>query len=147
MIDTGPNSPSRTQYRKEILLAEDDDELRESLVGLFEHDGYWVTGVPDGDQFLAFIEPIILGERGYWLPDVIVTDVLMPGIPPIEVVDALRQVGCRVPVVVISGLADPAIRAMVRDLGLYWLEKPLEPHRLEDAVIKALEDRGKESTL
>lgn len=148
MVDIAPNSPPRTQHRRsEILLAEDDDELRESLVGLFEHDGYWVTGVPDGDQFLAFIEPIILGEKDYWLPDVIIIDVLMPGIPPIEVVDALRHVGCRVPVVVITGLADPAIREMARELGLYWLQKPLEPQGLEDAVLKALEDRKKESTL
>jgi len=127
--------------RADVLIVEDDDALRESLVWMFEHQGYWACGVVDGSQFLEWTEPIILGESGHWLPDLIITDVVMPGIPPMQVVDALRHVGCKVPVVVISGLADPLIREMVRQLGAQWLEKPLNPDAIERAVRNALVDR------
>lgn len=146
MAPFGPTAAPR-HGRADLLIVEDDDALRESLVWMFEHSGYWATGVVDGSQFLEWTEPIILGERGHWLPDLILTDVVMPGIPPIQVVDALRHVGCHVPVVVISGLDDPHIRELVREMGAQWLEKPLDPRVINEVVRNTLVDPANASNL
>lgn len=137
MLDTVPipHPP-----RGGVLVAEDDDELREALVWLLHVDGFWACGVKDGTQLFEWTEPIILGESHQWIPDLIVTDLRMPGIPPIHVLGALRYVGCDVPVVVVSGLRDRRLEEMARDLGCRWLSKPLDPQEIEDVVRTALVD-------
>lgn len=130
----------------QILIAEDDDPLRETLMMLFEQLGFEPFGVATGDQFFQYVEPMILGEHGYWEPDVILTDVNMPGIPPVQVVDGLQRVGRVVPVVIMSGLRDVRVREAVREMGFAWLDKPLEPKELEDTIRCALAESYRKAT-
>lgn len=131
----------------QILIAEDDDPLRESLVQLFETLGFTAIGAATGDEFFEWLQPRILGDQKHWRPDVIVTDVNMPGIPPLEVVDGLRRVGRDVPAVVVSGMNAPSIRSAVRSMGFIWLDKPLDPYALEDAVRRTLAESFERITI
>jgi two-component system cell cycle response regulator CpdR len=68
-----------------ILLAEDDESLRGFLARALERAGYEVTACADGEEAVA-----VLGED--W--DLLLTDIVMPGIDGIEVA---RQAAARHP--------------------------------------------------
>src|ERR1019366_6253915 len=72
-----------------ILLAEDDDSLRGFLARALERAGYDVTACADGEEAAA-----VLGEP--W--DLLLTDIVMPGMDGIEVarLAAQRQPGLRI---------------------------------------------------
>ncbi len=77
-----------------ILIAEDDRELRQ----LFEHvlvkNGYAVDGVGNGYQALQAL------ENSYF--DLIISDIMMPEMDGYELVEALRQTGHQIPVLMIT---------------------------------------------
>lgn len=75
--------------RMRLLLAEDDDETRWSLTALFLNGGYEVQAVRDGRQLLGELTAVILGQHGKLAPDVIVTDVRMPGLSSINIMTGL----------------------------------------------------------
>lgn len=81
-----------------ILIAEDDRELRQ----LFEHvlvkNGYAVDGVGNGYQALQAL------ENSYF--DLIISDIMMPEMDGYELVEALRQTGHQIPVLMITAKGD-----------------------------------------
>ncbi|MBQ2895654.1 MAG: response regulator transcription factor [Oscillospiraceae bacterium] len=81
-----------------ILIAEDDRELRQ----LFEHvlvkNGYAVDGVGNGYQALQAL------ENSYF--DLIISDIMMPEMDGYELVEALRQTGYQIPVLMITAKGD-----------------------------------------
>ena len=85
-----------------ILLAEDDDSLRGFLARALERAGYEVTACADGEEAVA-----VLDED--W--DLLLTDIVMPGIDGIEVA---RQAAARHPglrIMFITGFAAVALAA------------------------------------
>lgn len=129
---------TRVSHEGGILIAEDDDELRETLVHWFRMIGFRAHGVATGDEFFARTEPILLGADGHCKPDVIVTDICMPGIPPIEVLDGLARLQVQIPVVVISGLRDEGMRSRVQEIGASWVPKPFGIMQLERTIRRVL---------
>lgn len=124
--------------RYRLLLAEDDDEVRWSLTALFLNTGYEVHAVRDGAQFLDEFASVILGKPGNTPPDVIVTDVRMPGFSAMNIMAGLRDAGWTTPVMVISAFGDDALRARVERLGeATFFDKPLDMDALEVAVSTA----------
>ena len=124
-----------------LLIAEDDDETREALVELFERGGYDVRAVADGSSLLYRLEPMLLSEPGHWPPDLIMTDVKMPGLDAINIVEELRDVGWQTPVIIITGFGDEALRERIGALeATDYYEKPLDIDDLENAVRQAIYD-------
>ncbi|MGO4430963.1 response regulator, partial [Streptomyces sp. MCAF7] len=72
-----------------VLLAEDDRAIRHALERALTLEGYQVTAVPDG------IEAVAAAHREQ--PDVIVLDVMMPGLDGLQVCRVLRAEGDRTP--------------------------------------------------
>jgi two-component system response regulator FixJ len=117
-----------------VHVIDDDDAARDSLLFLLETEGIAATGYPSADGFLEIADPATLSGC-------IITDVRMPGMSGIELLQAVRQRGSMVPVVVITGhgdiaLAVEAMKAGARD----FLEKPYRDDALIAAVRTALED-------
>ncbi len=115
-----------------VHVIDDDDAARDSLLFLLETEGIAATGHPSADAFLAHADTAEL--RGC-----IITDVRMPGMSGIELLQALRGRGTTVPVVVITGhgdiaLAVEAMKAGARD----FLEKPYRDDALISTVRTAL---------
>ncbi len=111
---------------RNILVAEDDDAMRDLLAEALARRGYAVETVADGDalfrRMARSIDPVETP-----LPDLLVTDVRMPGLGGLDVVTALRALDQRLPVVVITAFGEPATRARARALGAaHVLEKPFE---------------------
>lgn len=110
-----------------LLVVEDDRMLGEALVLLFRTEGYDVDYARDGVDALD-----VLKERR---PDLVVSDVMMPRLDGHELVDAIRERGWDMPIVLIS-----ANQATPRHPGVRFLPKPFDVDRLLDLVDHALDE-------
>lgn len=77
-----------------ILIAEDDSELNQLFQHVLRRSGYEATGVENGVQALEAL------DSAYY--DLIISDVMMPGMDGLELVSALRESGNNIPVLMIT---------------------------------------------
>jgi DNA-binding response OmpR family regulator len=121
-----------------VLLAEDDGEMRSGLVELFVQQGYKVSAVGTGSALLDVLSSSLLYDPEA-APDLLITDVWMPGVSVLNILEELRRTGWTTPIIVISGFADDEIRARVGGLGrAEFFDKPVEIGRLEEAMRSAM---------
>ena len=132
--ERSPRAPAATRT---ILVAEDDVELRRSLVDLLELPGYTVLQAADGNQALDLV-----AER----PDVLVLDLHMPKRDGLSVLEAL---GDPPPLVILYSAFSLYYPEQIFARGLRGkifrtLRKPAPPSHLLDAVADAMAelDRG-----
>ena len=107
--------------RPEILLIEDEPDAREALTELLEHYGYNVRSVEDGMQALQ--------EAVRSPPDLVITDLSMPGLTGLEVLQRFRALPelADIPVIVVSAHHDVRNRIAGFDLGADdFLGKPVD---------------------
>jgi two-component system response regulator PilR (NtrC family) len=118
-----------------ILLIDDEAALREVLGHLFQRDGYEVRGAPSGEDGLDIYDA--------WQPNLVVTDLTMPGMDGLAV---LREVKTRatkegrdVPVLLITAYGTTAIAVQaMRDGAFDYVAKPFQNDELRMLVHKAL---------
>jgi len=117
-----------------LLLAEDDQSVRESLTRALRFEGYDVHAVSDGAQAL---EALMMGQ-----PEVIVLDVMMPGVDGLAACRRIREKGIRTPVLMLTARHDVADRVAGLDAGADdYLVKPFDLEELL-ARLRALVRRG-----
>ncbi|GAB1337064.1 response regulator transcription factor [Streptomyces sp. E-15] len=92
-----------------VLLAEDDRAIRHALERALTLEGYDVTAVADGVEALA--------QTHRNPPDVLVLDVMMPGIDGLQVCRVLRAEGDRTPILMLTALVETADRIAGLDAG------------------------------
>lgn len=92
-----------------MLLAEDDRAIRHALERALTLEGYQVTAVADGVEALA--------QAHRTPPDVLVLDVMMPGIDGLQVCRVLRAEGDRTPILMLTALVETADRIAGLDAG------------------------------
>ncbi len=110
-------SPSRS-----ILLVDDDRSMRESLVDLLEADGWRVEAVARAEKAADRLPDM--------LPDVVLSDVRMPGMSGLDLLASLSP-GSSPPLVLISAHGDIPMAVQAMQDGAYsFVEKPYEPRRL-----------------
>ncbi len=102
-----------------VLLADDDRAIRESLERALELEGYTVTGVADGVQALTVARRID--------PDLVILDVMMPGVDGLGVCRVLRADGLRTPILMLTARVEVTARVAGLDAGADdYLAKPFE---------------------
>jgi len=92
-----------------VLLAEDDRAIRHALERALTLEGYRVTAVADGVEALA--------QAHRTPPDVLVLDVMMPGIDGLQVCRVLRAEGDNTPILMLTALVETADRIAGLDAG------------------------------
>lgn len=92
-----------------MLLAEDDRAIRNALERALTLEGYQVMAVADG------VEALAQAHRNR--PDVLLLDVMMPGIDGLQVCRVLRAEGDRTPVLMLTALVETADRIAGLDAG------------------------------
>ena len=118
---------------EQILLVDDEANIRRMLGALLRSEGFNVTEAPNGNAAL-----LMLDEAD---PDVVLLDLLMPPGPDgLQTLTRMRDRGRAAPVIMMSGKAQltDAVRAV--KLGAFqFLEKPLSPEGVLVTVRAALE--------
>ena len=110
-----------------VHVIDDDMAVRDSLEFLLDSAGFEVRS---WDSAIAFMAAIENRERGC-----IVTDIRMPDMTGLELVQALKGRGVADPVIVITGHADVPLAVEAMKAGIVdFIEKPFDNHRLLDAV-------------
>ena len=116
-----------------VLVAEDDDELRYLIVRALRRDGHDVLAAADGVSLRAALDAARKYGRD---PDLIVSDVRMPGMSGLDVVRWLRDQECAIRTVLVSAFADDDMVHAARALGvLHVLSKPFDLDDLRTVVL------------
>jgi DNA-binding response OmpR family regulator len=95
--------------RRRILLVEDDRTLRQALAFNLEREGYEVRVAVDGEQALASARDPSL--------DLVVLDVMLPGMSGLEVLRRVRAEGVSTPVIILSAKGDEIDRVVGLKVG------------------------------
>jgi PAS domain S-box-containing protein len=122
-----------------ILLAEDEEMVRELAIEIFRGTGYTVLDAPNGDAALAIC------ARYEGCIDLLVTDLVMPGMNGIELARRVCDSRPGIPVLFMSGYAEDA-RERLGDLddGRDFLQKPITPTNLSRKVREIFSERAAE---
>jgi CheY-like chemotaxis protein len=115
---------------KRVLVADDDPIFVEIVRAVLQPSGWEVTAALDSMQVMMF-------AMRTPAPEVILLDIDMPGGTGLAALRRLKQSSrtSSIPVVVVSGSADPTIPGQVAALGATgFLPKPIEPERFEDRL-------------
>jgi DNA-binding NtrC family response regulator len=116
------------------MLVDDDETIRRSLIPHLEDLGYEVQGLESAESTLNQLEA--------FQPDLVLTDVQMPGMNGFELLARLRELKPDVDVVVFTGYADVqgAIDA-IKDGAYDYLLKPLDLDEIEGVIERCKRDR------
>jgi two-component system, OmpR family, alkaline phosphatase synthesis response regulator PhoP len=135
-----PGPPAAPEAREEtILVIEDDRSLREGLTMNFQLRGYRVLAAPDGETGarLAF------DER----PDLIVLDLMLPGLDGFEILGQLREKEIDVPVLILSARGQVSDKVDGFRLGADdYVTKPFQLPELIARVERMLRRRSRRRT-
>ena len=115
-----------------ILLVDDNAVVRDMLVDLVGSLGYMADAASGGAEALA------LFDRNRY--DIVLTDLLMPGMSGWEVLAGVRQRDPRMPVVIITGtpaVGDPR----AAQPGVAVLKKPIDVKALDETIKQKLSQR------
>ena len=125
-----------------ILIVEDEAPVRAVTRQLLQRNGYTVMEAADGPAALALVD----GEAAGQHIDLLLTDVIMPGMSGRELADQLRVRRPNLRVLFMSGYTDDAVvRHGMLEPGLAYLEKPFRPTTLLRKVRGVLENQGHET--
>lgn len=116
---------------KNILIIEDEKEIREGLVELLEDAGFLVDSAENGRQGLEKI-----GKKDF---DIVVTDLIMPVVGGMEVLREVKRIKPQIRVVLITAFAtiDNAVEAMKAGASDY-ITKPFRIDEVQTKIRKVL---------
>lgn len=100
-----------------VLVAEDDDDLRELLVWALRRSGVNVVELEDGVELLDYLDFVAKFHNPKGLPDLILTDVQMPGCSGLDMIALARARGVSCPFVVLTGYADERVQLTAASIG------------------------------
>ncbi|CEG86407.1 response regulator transcription factor [Propionibacterium freudenreichii] len=121
-----------------ILIIEDEESYRDAMSFMLDREGFAVAAAPDGEQGLAEFD-----RNG---ADLVLLDLMMPGLPGIEVCKALRQ-RSDVPVIMVTARDSEVDKVVGLELGADdYVPKPFSQRELV-ARIRAVLRRGRAEEL
>ncbi|HTW25052.1 MAG TPA: PAS domain S-box protein [Candidatus Baltobacteraceae bacterium] len=130
----GPDRPEELRGTETILLAEDEDTLRALTRHLLELYGYRVLEACDGNQALR------LSDQSADEIQLLLTDVVMPGISGRTLADQLKQKRPDIKVVFMSGYTGQQVGGKeILEPGSAFLQKPFTREGLARKVREALD--------
>ena len=118
----------------EILLIEDDAEIARLLIEFLEEQSFRVTCASDGHSALRVFE-----KRNF---ELILLDLMLPGIPGLEVLDRIRR-GSRTPVIILTAMGDESDKISGLERGADdYIVKPFSPRELLARIQSLLRRSG-----
>lgn len=115
-----------------VFVVDDDQAARESLTFLLRTEGITSRAYASAPAFLSQLQTSQMG--------CIVTDVRMPEMDGMMLIHKLHELGCRMPVIVMTGHADVPLAVQAMKAGVAdFIEKPFESETILAAVRRCLE--------
>ncbi|MFF0200671.1 response regulator transcription factor [Streptomyces sp. NPDC005017] len=116
------HNPSRDPAPARVLVVDDDPTVSEVVAGYLDRAGYVVDRADDG--------PAALGRAAAHWPDLVVLDLMLPGMDGLEVCRRLRGSG-PVPVIMLTARGDEDDRVLGLEVGADdYVTKPFSPREL-----------------
>jgi two-component system nitrogen regulation response regulator NtrX len=126
---TSEKGPERAE-KGTVLVVDDDSDIRLSLEMLLQYEGFQCWTARDGREALARLEREAAAEPPR-RPVLILSDVKMPDMDGLQLLEKLRERDGTPPVILISGHADVAMAVdAVKKGAADFLEKPLDQNRV-----------------
>lgn len=116
-----------------ILVAEDDDEMRQLIVEALSRDGYDVREAVDGGRLLVEITAQLQNPETE--VDLIITDIRMPVCTGFDIIKGLRDAHCDTPVIVMTAFGDDRTRTQAAELDAILFDKPFTLDDLRTAIV------------
>ncbi|HEX6217148.1 MAG TPA: response regulator transcription factor [Vicinamibacterales bacterium] len=114
---------TRLSDARHVLVVEDEPQMRAMLTDNLEFEGYRVTAVATGEEAMTMFS----GEAF----SLLLVDVMLPGISGFEVCERLRDLGTRVPIIMLTARTHERDRVRGLDLGADdYVRKPFSVREL-----------------
>ncbi len=111
---------------KTIYIADDEKKIRDLISLYLTNEGYQVTGFKDGYSLLS--------KLTIKLPDMVILDIMMPGISGYDVCKEIRK-NSDIPIIIVSAKDEPFDKILGIELGSDdYLSKPFSPRELVTRV-------------
>lgn len=108
---------------KNIIVVDDDIEIRQLLTQYLEKNGFLVTALEDGEQLISLMQQAPSA-------DLVVLDIMLPGIDGFDACRQLRSFS-QIPVIMLTANSDDVDRVVGLELGADdYLAKPFNPREL-----------------
>jgi DNA-binding NtrC family response regulator len=114
-----------------ILLVDDDTRSLKNIAHFLRTEGYEVDEASNGSEAAEIVD-----ENGF---DLVLSDVIMPGLNGLDLLHHVRSVAPKVPVLLMSSFANVDPNKLVQSGATDFVEKPLQFEDLLSKVKRALE--------
>ncbi len=110
-------------YMKRILIVEHDDSIKSGLENILRNEGYEIRSAKSG-------------QEGYQVakesdPDLIILDLMLPGMSGLEICKRLRDEGMKTPVIILTAKAEESDKVLALELGADdYVTKPFSVREL-----------------
>ncbi len=124
-------------FAKNLLIIDDEKQIREMLAQYFERLGFTVRAVPSGKEALKKLET--------FTPNVVLLDYMMPGATGLDLFPRIKNSFPFAKVIILTGRGSEEIAVKALKLGLDdYITKPFELARIRDVVRQYLKEQQEE---
>ncbi len=134
-----PPPEKQAETAHAILVVDDAADIRSALEMMLQYEGFEVWTAGDGQEALARLDQAREAGRQ---PAVVLSDVKMPRLDGLELLERIVERSAPPPVIMVSGHADVAMAVeAVRGGAVDFIEKPLDQNRVLISIKNAIESR------
>ncbi len=124
----------REKHMAQILIIDDEQDIRTSLRGILEDEGHNIQEADSGESGLVLLEQ--------YDPDLCFLDIWLPGMDGMQVLDQIREKYPQLPMIMISGHGNIETAVTAIKKGAFdFIEKPLSLEKVLVTTAKAMEFR------
>ena len=125
--------------KEHILVVDDEQNMRNTLAFILETANYHVTTAAEGRSAL---EEILAAREGDRPVDLLITDMRLPGLTGLQLIDELNYLKVKIPVLLITAYGDRSLLLELERTGCAdYLDKPFDYRELVRRVGSLMEKR------
>ena len=147
MDGRGQRALERARHPR-VIVAEDEPDVRMMVSVALRGFGYDIVEARNGAELLDQLSGVLIDGDPSAQPDLIISDIRMPGLTGMEILAGLRQAQWPTPIVLMTAYADRETREEARLYGVNaFFEKPFDIDDLVTAVLNLTPPRPHMATV